>query len=245
MQNHKSLTIVSVGLLFIVGMIGCEKDQKVTSRRQQESDRAEEKSPMQPDRPISFGYKIHWLAVRTNDPQAVIKSLGLTNVEESNWQRGFQAAYGGQVFVTPAIDGWVLVASISLPEITEGRNDVPVLLTKLGKEFADVQYFGTHRVVGYHGWARAINGELTRQYAYLGESGETLRDEGDPTAEEKLLHLVYDKSAPAFKDDNSPDEEDVMKLAAAWSINPNALETMGLPKSLGFVGNLPAKLQRS
>jgi hypothetical protein len=235
--------VISAGLLFLAATIGCGKEPQVSTTPNIRSN-LEECSPMQPDVPISFGYKLLWLAVQTDDPKDVVIALHLTHVRESNWKAGVDAAYDRQVFVTPSIYGWVLAASFALPEIAEDRNDVPALLTELGKTFADVQFFGTHRIVEYHAWARAIDGKVIRQYAYLGESGKTLRDEGDPTSEEKSLGLVYDESAQAFDVRNWPDEEDVMKLAGAWSVNPDTLDTISLPKSLGFVGNLPKHLRR-
>src|SRR5262245_13351295 len=79
-----------------------------------------DKEPVvQADSPVPFGYKCAWLAIKTDDPQAVVEALGLKNVRKIGWEKGIAAAYGGEVFVTPPIKGWVLAASFSLPEIAD------------------------------------------------------------------------------------------------------------------------------
>ncbi len=198
--------------------------------------RSSDEEVVEPDYPVSFGYKCAWLAIRTQDPETVVASLGLTGVRKSGWKQGIEAAYKGAVFVTPATKGWVLVVSFSLPEIADKTREdrLSPLIKTLGKEFSDVQYFGTHRVVEYHGWARVVKGKIVRQYAYLGERGETLCNEGKPTEEETKLGLIYDES-------KFPEEEDVMELAGAWSINPTTLEELKSEKGVGFLGSLPKK----
>ncbi len=191
---------------------------------------------MEPDEPIPFGYKCSWLAIKTDEPEAVVTSLGLAGVQKCNWAKGIAAAYKGDVFVTPVVQGWVLVVSIALPEIPDQKrgDELTPLIKVLGKKFSDVQYFGTHRVVGYHAWLRAKDGEIVRRYAYLGERGETLRDDGKRTEEEKKLGLVYG-------DSKFPSEQDVMKLAGAWSIDPVSLDELKLAKSVGYLGSFPNK----
>lgn len=107
-------------------------------------------------------------------------------------------------------------------------------MRELGKKFIELQYFGTHRVVEYHGWLRMTKGEIVRQYAFLGERGETLRDDGKRTDEETELGLIYN-------DSKFPNEQNVMRLAAAWSIDPSSLDELKLDKSVGYLGSLPQK----
>ncbi len=191
---------------------------------------------MQSDSPVPFGYKCAWLAIKTEDSTAVVRALGLQNVRTSGWQKGVDSAYNGEVFVTPPVKGWVLAASVSLPEIADkSRPDqLSPLVKSLVKKLPDVQYFGTHRVVEYHGWLRATKGEIVRRYAFLGERGETLSDEGKRTDEETELGLI-------FNDEKFPNEQHVMKLAGAWSVDPSRLDELKLEKSVGYLGSLPKK----
>ncbi len=60
-----------------------------------------------PDKPVNFGYKNSWLAVRASDSKGVIESLAIDNLQLANWHTGFVAAYNGQAFVSPPVNGWV------------------------------------------------------------------------------------------------------------------------------------------
>jgi hypothetical protein len=68
----------------------------------------------------------------------------------------------------------------------------------------------------------------------MGERGETLCDEGKLTQEETKLGLIYNES-------KVPNEEHVMQLAGAWSIDPNRLDELKLEKSVGYLGEFPKK----
>ncbi len=186
------------------------------------------------DDPVPFGYKCCWIAVKSNDADAVVKAMGVVNAKKSTWKAGIAAAYQGQVFVTPAVKGWILVVSIALPEPRSKRDSDPTipLLTRLGKQFPEVQYFGTHRVVEYHAWQRVVDGKFVRRFAYGGDRDETLFDEG-MTEEEKKAGLKFDE-------DKRPTEQTVMKIAGLWGVNPDALEELKLEKGVGYLGTLPA-----
>ena len=207
-----------------------------------------------PDSPINFGYKISWLAVRTDKSEDVVASLTIDHLQPGNWRSGFIAAYNGGIFVTPAINGWVLVVSSRLPSPeTEKISDEWMRMARsLSAKFGELQFFGTHRVVGYNAWAQFINGHEVRSYAFLGDSGETLIDRGARTSgENDLGYKYFDTLSPESKEEAYwerkelcfPDEDHVMELAGKWSVNPNTLETLNLPDSAGWVGVLRRPVQ--
>jgi hypothetical protein len=75
-------------------------------------------------------------------------------------------------------------------------------------------------------------GKIQRAYAYLSERGETLYESGKKTEEELNLGFVFfdERSQESASDDyfervdlRYPDEEDVMKISAVWTINTQAL----------------------
>ena len=67
-----------------------------------------------PDAPRPFGYKTGWLAVRTTDSAAVRRALGLKDPVIANWESGLElAGASGKVFVTPVLDGFVLVIGVT------------------------------------------------------------------------------------------------------------------------------------
>jgi hypothetical protein len=151
------------------------------------------------DKPQSFGFKTLWFAVGTTDPASVLDALEFGPATPSNWASGVEAAYLASVsrvadpwmFVSPPIDGWVLAMSASFPYPVDieayreiGRK-FDVLFSRLTKRFGDVQFFGSHRVVGFVTWARALGGKPRRIFGLA--DGDVLVNVGEQTAEEARL----------------------------------------------------------
>jgi hypothetical protein len=183
-----------------------------------------------PGRPVSFGYKCAWLALRGVEPQKVVRALPLQKVRQSGWSEGVQAAYEGKVFVSPSLEGWVFVVSTALPDASaRGGDRISPFIARLSRELsALVLYFGTHRVVEYHAWARAEGGKVLRAFAYLGEQGQTILDVGTKTPEEAQLARQ-----------GAPNEEAVMRLAGKWSLGPGGFDAKNLDTGTGYLGELP------
>jgi len=199
-----------------------------------------------PDMAVSFGYKCMWFAVKTDNKNKLAAILKLKNISDCNWKVGIDKAYSGSVFITPTIDGWTLACGWGLPhgDTKEGIIEVKNILQILSKEFGDAQFFCTHRVTEYHCWIKAVNGHVERVYSYLGESGENIAIEGQPTKFEQSLKLINTFSKEAkdekyFERDDLvwANEELVMQVAGHWSINPTKLEEKkDIPLSLGLLG---------
>jgi hypothetical protein len=153
-----------------------------------------------PDKPQSFGYKVSWFAVRTSDPGSILDALEFGERAQANWASGLAAVETSQrtdpwVFVSPPLNGWVLLVNFWLPypvAPTENQRDIgkkfDVLFSRLMKRFADVQFFGSYRVVGFVAWARAQNGEQRRLFSYA--DGEVYANVGEQTPEEAKLKFV-------------------------------------------------------
>ena len=196
----------------------------------------------EPERPIGFGYKNSWLAIRTTDADEVLEALSITNAQRSNWSSGLDAAYKGHTFVSPAIDGWVLVVSHEMPELGHpAQADLwSSMMTALSKRFDDVQYFGTHRVSEFHAWSRFRRGVEHRAFAFA--DYETMINRGTKTDGE--LELGYDYSMDPSEEDWDagnvcfPNEEHVMEIASKWSLDPCKLGELELPAGTGWIGNL-------
>lgn len=186
-----------------------------------------------PDDPTPFGYKCMWFAVKTINPDEVVKEIGLKSPQRCNWKSGIAAAYEESVFVTPSVNGWTLVVGRGLPTIEddERKKETETLLVKLSRHFGEVQHFGTHRVVGFNAWARAMNGEIVREFAYFGERGEKLYELGKPTAEE--LAVGFRSDAEFW-----PAESHVMQVAGKWSLDPTKLSSATDGKGAGWLGTL-------
>lgn len=196
--------------------------------------------------PVPFGYRMSWLAIRSAEPDHVVMALGIEEAGPSSWQEGIDAVYASEslldhaVFVTPALDGWVLVVS---PGFFAAASDAdPERLGRFVTDAArrlgtDVQFFASHRVVDGHAWAWADEEGLKRAFYYLGEVDECLVDTGAETPHEETLECV-----PPDADD-VPDESTVMSVAGAWSLDPTELEGRFPDADAGQLGRMTVELE--
>jgi hypothetical protein len=193
--------------------------------------------------PVGFGYKIAWLAIRTEDTEAAAEALRVIDTHAASWAEGIDAAYGAEqgrapVFLTPVVDGWTL-AVLGRGELFEddGVGGGALDLPSLSHRFGEVQKFTTHRVVDYQEWQRWVNGSPVRRYCWIGESGEIRFDEGELiSAEGNLLRAAdLDGDWDAF---DLANEETVMAVAAEWSLNPTTLDERDDLPPRGLLGFL-------
>lgn len=205
-----------------------------------------------PDGPRSFGSEISWLAVKTGDTHRLVRTLGLTNLCQANWNSGLGAIYDPElsdayVFVSPPIKGWTIVAGLSLPLPAGGTfvDKMSPLLQRLATAFADVQYFATFPIIDFYAWARWEKGREFRSFA-IGEAG-IVWEKGNLTSEERKLGLSYIELRGIRGRhgdiggalDLHPTEMHVLSLAGAWSISPVAIGTSGADAGVGWIGRAP------
>lgn len=181
-------TIIIIGIIaFIALSIWYAKRNGVTATYNSK----EIEVSKNPDEPIDFGYKMVWIAIKINNKERVAAILELKNIQNSNWKSGIETAYNDGIFITPSIGDWTLAVGIKLANgELEDINKLEKILNKLSSKFGEAQSFGTHRVVEYHHWMKSVNGQITRTYAYLGESGENIKVFGELTTPELGLNLI-------------------------------------------------------
>ena len=170
---------------------------------------------METDVMVGFGGKQAWLAVRDGDPEAILAALDLRDLGTVRWRDGIDLAHltDDRVAVTPPLGGWTLAVGRYLMR----PPDVAELSAKLQTE---VQFFATHRVTESHRWQRAADGLLIRAFGYVGQTGSVTTWFGDPDPAER------DAGLPASYDDETTvlvAEQDVLKVAGTWSIDPTTL----------------------
>ncbi len=211
----------------------------------------------EPDLPVPFGYKSVWFAVKSDDTLAVFDAFNLTSQLTANWETGVSFAYDytrqfkgkeSPVFVAPPLEGWTLVlaglniAADSSENIEKLRN----LLNRLSEKFGEVQYFGSYRGADYVSWFKSLNGNIVRGFSYA--DGTLFANEGQTTQAE--LDIGYfDMTAmdetmfwDALQEDEEDgtyhfDEEDPMKIAEFWSVNPLSIDVgTGIVPATGLVG---------
>jgi hypothetical protein len=208
-----------------------------------------------PDAPIPFGTGLPWIAVRSKQTRSVVAALGLEQPEAANWRAGFRALRDdvdgqSQVYVSPPIAGWTLVAGVALPAPVGQRfkDKCTPLLSSLGKEFIEVQYFQGDSSIEFYAWARLLNGKLVRAFA-IGDEG-IIWNRGKVTKDERALGLKLFElrgidggaAATAMAGDlfSYPTEEHVQKLASRWSLDPTQLDDAEPSISTGYLGRAPA-----
>ena len=191
---------------------------------------------IEPNRPgepmVGFGTKQSWLAIRDPDLELVEALLGLDDLGPVSWRTGIDLAYfsDDRVMLTPPLPGaaeasWLLVVGRWLARPL-AFVDVEGLSESLDTE---VQYFATDRSTQRHRWQRARDGVLLRSFDYVGRDGELLDWQGDPDLAERAAGL------PEAVDDETDlvvEEADLLRVAAAWSLDPTTLDGRPSPGPL-------------
>jgi hypothetical protein len=207
-----------------------------------------------PDRPLPFGYRMAWLAIRTADTQRVIDVLGLTRVKAANWNSGLGTAYSEElgethVFVAPPVEGWTFVIGLALPHPLGAafHDKATPFLLELGGAFGEVQYYFSYPVIDFFAWARVIDGRLARAFA-IGDEG-VIWNKGKPSHKERAmgLKLFELRGIQGRRGDAGgelllyPTEDHVIGLAAEWSLDPTRLDARRTEPGLGYVGLAPQR----
>lgn len=194
-----------------------------------------------PDKPIGFGYKNKWIAVKSCNKEEVAKFLNLKKVKESNWEDGIKYGYEKGIFITPEINGWILVLGIDISDLD--MNETRELLETVSTKFDECQIFLTQRTIEYHFWGLAKKGKIERLYSFFIESEESLLNVGEPTAVEKKYRFINSLSKKVNnyehyegEDVKFPNEQIVMEIAENWSINPTKIKEYKNLEGIGLIG---------
>lgn len=205
------------------------------------------------DQPKPFGREMSWIAIRSSDTAAVLAALELTGARPANWNSGVGTIYDADlsdayVFVSPPVKGWTYVAGVPLPHpVGRGFADkLTPLLASLSKDFKDVQYFASFPIIDFFGWARIEAGRWVRAFA-VAEEG-VVWNRGRLTREERSLGLKLfevrgiknrkgDAGGPILL---HPTEEQVLRVAAGWGLNPARLNDDDAEPGTGYVARAPS-----
>lgn len=205
-----------------------------------------------PDRPLAFGTDMTWLAIRTQDTEAVLDMLVLDDETAANWNTGLGTIYdrelgAARIFVTPPVDGWTFAIGLAIPHPAAASfvDKCMPLLQRLSGRFSEVQYFAACPVVDLYAWVRFSDRHLLRAFATI--DGELVWSKGSLTREEAALGLrhyelrgVKDRAGDAGAEIVlAPTDEQVMQMARLWSKDPTALAAADAAPALGIVGRAP------
>ncbi len=160
---------------------------------------------------INFGYKSCWAVVKSESAEDILTVLNKTDSINKNCID----------FITKSHSGWVIISDFGMELFNEelgpeyGIDNLKILSTY----FETVCYFVSHRISDVYGWFKFQNNKITRAF-YCSEC-EILTDKGLKTMEEINLNMNYSTSDDDF---SIPYEDDVIKIAEAWTLNPTYLE---------------------
>jgi hypothetical protein len=249
-QSHTAIVLSLLGLVGAVLLIGAVLALLVRNYRRKRSPAATGRPGRSGGEPRSarifqspiFQCPNRWLAVKSNNPQAVQKALGLHNPTPCSWIEGMARVSDQKLFVSPPVNGWVLVVGSLLPDSSEDVDACFRFLHRLSRELGEVQFFSVNRAVGHHAWARFENGRVLRGYAW---AGETLWNQGHKTWAERKLGLkcfeYFEGESRAPFTQFEPvrtNAEKVLSLASLWSVDPTSVDDSMLTDAIGIAGDL-------
>jgi hypothetical protein len=184
-----------------------------------------------------------WLAVKSRSLLKVQSALGLHNVKPCSLAEGM--AGGEKLFISPPINGWILVMGAGLPEPSDDVDVCFRFVMNLSRKLGEVQLFNSSRVVQDHAWVFADRGQVVRAYAW---AGKTIWKQGLRTSAEKELDLrCFDYTEASernfFSDSDviAANVEKVHLLAARWSLDPACIDERFLGTECGIAGE-PSRL---
>ena len=203
--------------------------------------------------PSIFSRPRTWLAVRSRNPEDVARSMGLGELHPCACAEAMADADADadadaeRLFVSPSVNGWVVVTGRQLPGPGEDIDACYRFLANMSERLGHVQYFHGNPALGHHAWAKLIDRQVTRAYAW---TGETTWSQGKPTlAEEKTGMRCFDYLEDG--EDGSYQQWETVGanvdrlpvLASIWSVDPVVFEDPAMRMKPGWVGRL-AKFHR-
>jgi len=181
-----------------------------------------------------------WLAIRTEDLPAVQLALGVLKPKPCSWEEGLSAVQDRKLFISPSLDGWILVMGTSLPDPADDVDKCYHFILALSRRLGTVQFFSANRALDHHAWVQANHGRIQRAYAW---AGKTLWNQGRMTKAEMDLRLkcfdYLEAAESVFFSQSDPtafNTQRVPLLAARWSIDPASIGARMAKETAGIAG---------
>jgi hypothetical protein len=174
-----------------------------------------------------------WVAVRGVSPETVKLALGLNRAEPCSWAEGLSG--GHDFFISPRLNGWVIVTGMGLPNPTDDVEATFLFLTALSQQLGHVQYFYASRLLHHHAWARLDDGCVTRGYAWAGETVWNQGTKSVPEIETGVRLFDYGEYAATVLD-AEVNFDKVPQLAARWSLDPAEVKLNSFRPAMGIAG---------
>ncbi|MGO8837705.1 MAG: hypothetical protein ACLQAH_06580 [Limisphaerales bacterium] len=213
---------------FVLGTGATMLAWMITVRRRKRATKSRVRTcPEYPSFKLAFAPRpATWLAVRSQNPQAVRAALGLEHFMPCPWVEGLTGGHG--FFIGAPTNGWIIVTGSGLPDPGRDVDECFRFLTGLSRKLGQVQFFQAERVLHHHAWVRVENGVVKRAYAW---AAETVWNQGNKTAAEVDLSMKcfgYDEHPAADSwaaaEWMAANVAKVPLLAARWSLDPARID---------------------
>src|ERR1051325_7258145 len=192
-----------------------------------------------PKQPLFFQNPKTWLAIKSTNPGEVEVALGLHEAAPCSWNEGIELAAEEKLFISPPVNGWVLVFGTGLPDPREDVDEFFKFIVELGRTAGLVIYFQSERALDHHAWIKVMNGRVVRAYAW---ADATLWNQGDLTQAERDLRLRCQPYGAAGETVSARNREAARincerlpALAARWSIDPKSIDAQSV-NQVGIAG---------
>src|SRR3954451_5848153 len=110
-------------------------------------------------RQILMDHPCTWLAVKGKNSKRVQRALGLHDAIPCSWEQGLTEAQHHKLFVSPPVNGWILVVGSGLPEPDDDVDKCFFFLRQCSRKLGHVQYYSVNRVLNHHAWALLDDGQ--------------------------------------------------------------------------------------
>jgi len=185
-----------------------------------------------------------WLAVKSRNSEDVARSIGLIDLQSYSSAGGLSETNRDQIFVSPPVNGWVVVFGEGLPDPEADIDECFKFLIDMSDRLGHLQYFHGNHTLGHHAWVKVIERQVVRAYAWV---GETVWNQGTTTIAEKKSGV---RAFDYFEDDGDAysnwetmrhNVEQLPLLASIWSIDPVVLLDMSVRVKPGWIGRFSVK----
>jgi hypothetical protein len=224
---------LGVGLMLFAWMIYLQR----RAHRQFRAVTAVYEFDPEPSFNLSVSRPMCWLAVRSVSPESVKAALGLNHASPCTWNEGLTGDHA--FFISPRVNGWVIVTGLALPTPTEDVDACFIFLSTLSRKLGHVQYFYAETFSRHHGWARLDDGCVTRGYAWAGTTVWSQGVETLPEIEAGVKTFAYGDQSATLSDVETNFEK-VPLLAARWSLDPAGVKLNSMRQSIGIAGETAA-----
>ncbi len=195
--------------------------------------------------PSVFSRPRTWLVVRSRNSEDVARSMRLDGLHPSAFAEVMDDPDAERLFVSPPVNGYVVVMGGALPDPSEDIDTCYRFLADMSDRLGHVQFFHGNPALGHHAWVKLIERKVIRAYAW---TGETVWNQGDLTRAEQKTGMCcfdfledHDEGSYQRWETVGANVDRLPMLASIWSVDPVVFEDAAIRLKPGWSGRLPVR----